>query len=139
VKPPNRLGLFGSLGLAIVLMLGSVGPASGQLPPRAILAPILRQPVPEPKPEPPTPEKPPFSCPAGYGSPSPAERLGTMKGCIPTDQTATACSGRKDVYSCGRNGTECCALTQDNPCFAGSYPCSFGPDTGGGRRACCVR
>jgi hypothetical protein len=123
-------------GLAILVLTGFAG---AQSIPRNILAPIIRPPAPEPKPETPTPEKPSFSCPTGYGLPSPSERLGTMKGCIPVDQTATVCAGRKDVYSCGRNAAECCTLKQDNPCYAGSYPCDFGPNTGAGRRACCVR
>jgi hypothetical protein len=48
-----------------------------------------------------------------------------------------ACGGRTGFYACGRNAMECCAATQDNPCFAGAHSCKADASQGGTNTACC--
>jgi hypothetical protein len=48
-----------------------------------------------------------------------------------------ACGGRTGFYACGRNAMECCAVTQDNPCFAGTHACKADASQGGANTACC--
>lgn len=48
-----------------------------------------------------------------------------------------ACGGRAGFYACGRNAMECCAVTQDNPCFAGTHACKADASQGGANTACC--
>jgi hypothetical protein len=50
-----------------------------------------------------------------------------------------ACGGRTGFYACGRNAMECCAVTQDNPCFAGAYACKADASQRGANTACCFR
>jgi hypothetical protein len=50
-----------------------------------------------------------------------------------------ACGGRTGFYACGRNAMECCAVTQDNPCFAGAHACKADASQGGVNTACCLR
>jgi hypothetical protein len=92
-------------------------------------------PIPEPPAEAPGRSVAPrYSCPSGYQVANEMD----LKVCTPIDMTAGNCSGRAEVYSCGRNGTECCSSNQDNPCFAGAYACSVGPSPNGPRHACCL-
>lgn len=48
-----------------------------------------------------------------------------------------SCGGRTGFYACGRNAMECCAVTQDNPCFAGTHSCKADASQGGPSTACC--
>jgi hypothetical protein len=48
-----------------------------------------------------------------------------------------SCGGRAGFYACGRNAMECCAVTQDNPCFAGTHSCKADASQGGANTACC--
>lgn len=49
------------------------------------------------------------------------------------------CGGRAGFYACGRNSTECCAVTQDNPCFSGAYSCKLDASQGGANMVCCLK
>jgi|HubBroStandDraft_1064217.scaffolds.fasta_scaffold506332_2 hypothetical protein len=72
---------------------------------------------------------------AGPRAPSAPASTGTktVGGAIPT------CGGRTGFYACGRNAMECCAVTQDNPCFVGAYACKADASQGGANTACCFR
>ena len=50
-----------------------------------------------------------------------------------------ACGGRAGFYACGRNATDCCPVTQDNPCFAGAYACKVDASQGGANMVCCLK
>jgi hypothetical protein len=50
-----------------------------------------------------------------------------------------SCGGRTGFYACGRNATECCLVTQDNPCFSGAYACKVDASQGGANMMCCLR
>jgi hypothetical protein len=50
-----------------------------------------------------------------------------------------ACGGRAGFYACGRNATECCPMTQDNPCYPGAYACKADTSQGGANMVCCLR
>ncbi len=60
-------------------------------------------------------------------------------GVTPAGGTITACGRRTGFYACGRNATECCTVTQDNPCFAGAHACKADASQGGANTACCFR
>jgi hypothetical protein len=49
-----------------------------------------------------------------------------------------ACGGRTGFYACGRNAMECCAVTQDNPCFSGTYACKVDASQVGANMMCCL-
>lgn len=124
------LAVLGSL-IGAVSAAAQGSPSTWQPPNLGIVNPL-----PEPPAEAPGRSTAPlFTCPNGYSIP----KLTDLKVCVPIDMTLSNCGGRQNVYSCGRNATECCASGQDNPCFAEAYACDIGPSPNGQRHACCLR
>lgn len=86
----------------------------------------------------PLPGRSPARCPRGYTEADRTRALPNYVICRVDTTLPSACRG-DGVYSCGRDARECCAVSQNNPCFPGSYACSADADRPGAPRvACCT-